>query len=109
MARHVHADGRADVRDLFDNRGNLRDPHGLSDDAAMHVAGFEVVKRNLTAGDDRVDVIIKVKLRDHAKYVEMGAKYFGLLRDQIHVTGDWEKLAARLASARQRASGACPS
>ena len=76
IARHVRADGEADVRDLFDERGNLRPVHELSEAAAMLVGGFEVVQRNLTSGYDETDTIIKVKQRDHARYVEMAAKHF---------------------------------
>ncbi len=104
VQRHVRADGRADVRDLF-QKGVLLNPDEWSDDAAMNVAGFDVVKRNITAGDGLVDTIIKVKVKDQSRYVEMGMKHFGLLRERLHVTGDWEKLAARLASVRERGQG----
>ena len=48
-----------------------------SDDAAMPVAAFDVVKRNLAAGDGDVDAIIKVKVGEPATHVELGARYVG--------------------------------
>src|SRR5687767_13767197 len=91
IARHVRADGHADVRDLFDTKGNLKDVHSLTDDAAMRIGGLEVVKRNLTVGDGEVDTIIKVKLRDHSRYVEMAAKHFALLANvKVNDSEDWD-------------------
>ncbi len=89
VQRHVRADGRADVRDLF-QKGRLLDPQAWSDDAAMNVAGFDVVKRNITSGDGLVDTIIKVKVKDQSRYVEMGMKHFGLLLERLHLTTDAE-------------------
>ncbi len=65
-------------------------PQAWSDDAAMNVAGFDVVKRNVTAGDGLVDTIIKVKVKDQSRYVEMGMKHFGLLLERLHLTTDAE-------------------
>ena len=84
VQRHVRADGRADVRDLF-QKGQA-----WSDDAAMNVSGFDVVKRNITSGDGLVDTIIKVKVKDQSRYVEMGMKHFGLLLERLHLTTDAE-------------------
>ena len=48
----------------------------------MNIGGFDVVKRNLTSGDGVVDTVIKVKTRDQSRYVEMGAKYLGMLTEK---------------------------
>lgn len=89
----------ADIRSIFDEVGNLRPIHTLSDEAAALVAGCEVVQRNLVAGDGQIDTIIKLKMVDRSKYVEMAAKHFGLLIEKIehsgglvihHVLGDEE-------------------
>jgi hypothetical protein len=53
-------------------------------------------------GSDLQHTVIKVKLRDHSRYVEMGAKHFKLLTEMMQIEGDWDKLSARLASARKR-------
>jgi phage terminase small subunit len=90
-----------DVRRLFDKDGSQRSIHELSFDEAAMVAGYEVVKRNLVSGDGRVDTIIKVKLQPQERYVEMGAKHFALLTEQI-VIHDSEKFQAKIDAARQR-------
>lgn len=77
----------ADVRMLFDEAGNVLPIHQLSDEGAALIAGFEVVKRNLTSGDGVTDTIIKVKLKDQSRYVEMAAKHFGLLLEKIEHSG----------------------
>lgn len=78
----------ADVRTLFDAQGNVIPIHQLGDEAASLIAGFEVVKRNLTAGDGTTDTILKVKLKDQSRYVEMAAKHFGLLTEKVEHSGD---------------------
>lgn len=92
----------ADVRELFDEQGNLRPITKLTAEQAAMVAGLEVVKRNLTAGDGEIDTIIKVKLTDRGRYVEMAAKHFGLLIERVEVT-DGNAVLARLQAARKRA------
>lgn len=77
----------ADVRQLFDAQGNVIPIHQLSDEAASLIAGFEVVKRNLTAGDGATDTILKIKLKDQSRYVEMAAKHFGLLTEKVEHSG----------------------
>lgn len=77
----------ADVRQLFDAQGNIVPIHQLGDEAAALIAGFEVVKRNLTAGDGATDTILKVKLKDQSRYVEMAAKHFGLLTEKLEHSG----------------------
>jgi len=89
-----------DVRRLFDEAGKLRPIAALSEDEAAMLAGFEVVRKNLTSGDGHQDTVAKVKLTDRSRYVEMAAKHFKLLHEQIALEGDWDKFAARLASAR---------
>lgn len=93
-----------DIRKLFDDKGNLIPIHKLSAEEAMAIGGFEVVKRNLTAGDDSVDTILKVKLIDRSRYVEMAAKHHGLLIDKVEVTGE-VALGEKIARARKRLGG----
>ena len=99
IQRHIRADHH-DLGELFDTDGNLLDPKRLTPDVAMTIGGFDVVKRNLTSGDGKVDTVIKVRRADQSRYVEMGAKYFGILVDQLHVSGAAD-LAERVAAVRQ--------
>ena len=100
IQRHIRADHH-DLSEVLDADGNLRNPKRLTPDVAMNIGGFDIVKRNLTSGDGKVDEIIKVKVRDQSRYVEMGAKYFGILVDQLHVSGVAD-LEERVAAVRQQ-------
>ena len=103
IQRHVKADGQADARDLFDQDSNLKSIKTLSGPAAMNIGGFDVVKQNVKSGDGVVDTVIKVKIRDQSRYVEMGAKYFKLLTDVLQVTTD-EDVVQRILQRRKRAT-----
>lgn len=77
----------SDVRQLFDESGNLKPVHTLTDDQAACIAGLEVVKKNVTSGDGKVDNVIKVKVWDKPKVLEMVAKHFSLLTERIEHAG----------------------
>lgn len=79
--------GFQDIRQLFDELGNLRPVHGLSDEAAVMVAGVEVIKKNAAAGDGIIDTVHKVKVVDPVKALEMLAKHFGLLEEKVVHSG----------------------
>lgn len=91
----------SDLRTLFDAKGNLRPVHELTQEQAACIASLEVVKRNLTAGDGQSDTIIKVRVWDKTRALEMLAKHFALLVERVQVE-DADALVAKLASARQR-------
>lgn len=77
-----------DIRQLFDEQGNLRPIHTLSDASAAFVAGLEVIKKNAAAGDGIIDTVHKVKVVDPIKALEMLAKHFGLLTEKIEHSGE---------------------
>jgi phage terminase small subunit len=79
--------GFQDVRKLFDEAGNLLPLHKLSDDAAVMVAGLEVIKKNAQAGDGIIDTVHKVKVVDPIKALEMLAKHYGLLTEKVEHSG----------------------
>lgn len=79
--------GFQDIRALFDEHGNLRPLHTLSDDAAAMIAGVEVIIKNAAAGDGITDRVHKVKVVDPVKPLEMLAKHFGLLTEKLEVSG----------------------
>lgn len=76
-----------DVRVLFDEAGNFKPMHELSEREAAMIAGIDVVKRNVASGDGHTDTVLKVRLVDRAKYVEMAAKHHGLLTEKIEHSG----------------------
>ena len=78
---------RRDIRKLFDEHGNLRPIHTLTEEEASYIDGIDVVKRNVTSGDGQMDTVLKLKLANRQGYVEMAAKHFGLLEDKVSHSG----------------------
>jgi len=75
-----------DVRRLFDAHGNLRPIHRLrAEDAAM-IAGFEVVIKNAEGGDGHTDRVLKVRLTDHAAFVQT-SRAEGMRRNDFSLRG----------------------
>lgn len=91
----------SDIRSLFDADGNLRQPKDWTPEAAAAVASFEVVQKNVTAGDGQVDTVIKVKSWDKPRALEMLAKHFRLLVERVEVDAG-DAVVARLLAARRR-------
>src|SRR6266487_3827751 len=69
----------ADVGQLFDAKGNLRRIHELPAHVRAAIASVEVVKRNMTAGDGKVELVYKVKCWSKVAALELLAKHFGLI------------------------------
>lgn len=95
-----------DVADLFDDNGDLRALKDVPIEARAAIAGLEVARANLdrTDGKRGDEWLTKIKLASKVDALQMLAKHFKLLVERIEVTGDWDKLAARLAAARKRAT-----
>lgn len=77
----------SDLRTLFDQDGNLKSIHTLNADEAACIASLEVVKKNLTAGDGQMDTVIKLKVWDKTRSLEMLAKHFALLTEKVEHGG----------------------
>jgi phage terminase small subunit len=90
-----------DVRRLFDDDGNLRPLSTLSADDVAAVKSLEVVMANLDAGDGKRDRVHRVSLHDKTRALEMLAKHFGLLKEQVEVSLVGE-IVERLVRARAR-------
>ncbi len=73
--------------DMFDERGNLKPPKDWTPEMSASVASFEVVARNLSAGDGSTDTIHKVRLYDKTRALELLAKHLSLLIDRVEHTG----------------------
>lgn len=76
-----------DPRKLFDDKGNVLPPSEWPDDVAAAVAGLEVVVKNLTTGDGKVDEVIKPRIWDKVKALEMLFKHKGLLKESVEHGG----------------------
>ena len=47
-----------------------------------------MVQRRVTSGNKETATVIKVKLRDHAKFVELGSRALNLLTEKVEVEGN---------------------
>lgn len=91
-----------DIGKLFDELGNLKPLHTLAPEDRACIAGVEVVIKNAKAGDGVTDTIHKIKCWDKPKSLELLARYFGILKDKLEVSGDWGTIEQRLRSARAK-------
>lgn len=91
----------ADPRNLFDADGNVKPVTEWSADDAACISQVEIVKRNVFAGDGKMDTIMKIRLWDKPKSLEILAKHLGLLTERLEIRGDAE-LVDRLTAARKR-------
>lgn len=80
----------SDIRKLFTDYGGLKPVHELNDDESALLASVEVLKKNLFAGDKKVDTIHKLKVWDKLKALEMLAKHFGILQERVEHHGKIE-------------------
>lgn len=98
----------SDVRQLFSEDGKLLPVKQWPDGLAAAIGGVEVVKRNVDSNDDHTDDVIKVKVWDKGKALELLFRHLGLIKDRLDlgVTADAKDLLARLAEGRRRVSEA---
>lgn len=95
----------ADVRKMFDDKGNVKPIRDLGDEEAALIAGYEVIIKNAKAGDGQTDEVLKVKLADRSRYVEMAAKHFALLTEKHEVNIN-VNVVERLQAGRKRIAAA---
>ncbi|OGT58006.1 MAG: hypothetical protein A3E01_18465 [Gammaproteobacteria bacterium RIFCSPHIGHO2_12_FULL_63_22] len=93
-----------DIRRLLDADGDIRPLHELTEEEAWPIAGIEWVMKNATAGDGKIDRILRVKFMPRHPSVELAAKHLGMLVDKLDVsiTDVGAKLDAARLAARQR-------
>lgn len=91
-----------DQRSFYDAAGNLKPISEWTAEQGAAVAGFEVIKKNATAGDGVIDTIHKFKVWDKTKALGDLAKHFGLLIERVEVSGEVSIIETRLNAARAR-------
>lgn len=91
----------SDIRMLFDDQGNFLPIKQWPDDIARAVASVEVVKKNVTTGDGKVDDVLKVRLWDKVAKLTNLMKHHGQLTERLEVSGSVD-VVERLAAARKR-------
>jgi phage terminase small subunit len=91
----------SNVQQLFTPDGSLIPLQELPPEVAAAIASCELVMKNATAGDGRIDRVLKIRLWDKTRTLNDLARHFALLVDRIEVSGD-VSLTAKIAAARQR-------
>lgn len=90
-------------RDYWNADGSAKHPHQLTDEQGACLAGFEVVIKNVAAGDGVQDTIHKFKLWNKPAALEMLAKHFELLVERVKVdTTSADQRIARLMATLKR-------
>ncbi len=87
MLREIQRIALINVRDFFDERGNLIPVNQWTREMGAQVASVEVVERNLISNDGRMDTVHKIKFWNKTHALEMARDYLGL----IHSLADDER------------------
>jgi hypothetical protein len=82
--------------------GDLKPIHELTEAQAQNLTGIEVVMKNAVAGDGQIDRVLKYKLAPREKYVELGARYHGMLVDRVEANVNVTAIGSKLDAARAR-------
>src|SRR3989304_1468758 len=91
----------SDIGALLDDRGNLLPIRAWPREIRAAVGQVEVVRRNVDSGDGHRDAVLKVRLWDKPRALELLAKHLGLLKERLEVDVS-EGLVERLLAGRRR-------
>ena len=88
----------ADVRDVFDDKGNLKEPSKWSDEAAAAISAVEIVTSDKGSGE--VYNVARIRHNDRLKALELLGKHMAMFVEvKADMTGD---LAELILGARKR-------
>ena len=96
---------RVDIREAFDDDGNLKAVKDIPEDVARAIAGIEVDELFQGRGEDReqIGVTRKVKFWDKPRALELLGKHLKLFVDKVEVSAD-SSFADILKAARERSA-----
>lgn len=77
----------ANIWDLFDDEGNLKKKKDLTLEQQASVSSLEVVLKNAEAGDGKIDRVLKVKVWDKPRALELAMRHLGLLIENMNING----------------------
>jgi phage terminase small subunit len=69
-----------DIRRLYDASGKLKAIKDLSDDEAAALVSIDIVHEHANGCDDHLETVIRVRLHDKIRALDMLAKHFALLK-----------------------------
>ena len=76
------------IKSVFDEQGNLKPVHTLTDGEAAMISSVEVIIKNAEAGDGHTDRIHKIKCWDKVRALHDLCEHFELLVTNVRVTSD---------------------
>jgi phage terminase small subunit len=95
--------GYFDIGELFRPDGSIIPIHKLPRAVRAAVSRVEIVLKNATAGDDKIDRVLKVWTHDKTPALTQLGKHFGLFVEKIELKDvTAEARVARLVAARRR-------
>jgi phage terminase small subunit len=77
----------SDITELYTDGGTLKPMSEWPAHIRGAVAGVEVIRGNVDKGDGKFDDVLKVKLWDKPRNLEMLFKHLGLLKETLEHTG----------------------
>ncbi len=92
---------RVDARSFYTEDGNPRPIDEWTAAQGAQVSRVETIIKNAKAGDGHTDTVLKLGWWDKMRALELLAKHFGVLTEQINLSMD-DKVLATLEAGRQR-------
>ena len=83
-------------------RWSLRELSQMPPEARACISGLKVRTENLTAGDDKQDTVVEIKLCDKVKSLELCARYLKMIDDRTVLSVNLEDIEKRLRAGQQR-------
>ena len=74
--------------DFFDVDGNLKPVQDLTPEQGSGLASLELILKNAEGGNGKVDRVLKLKLCDKLRALELLAKHYGLLVERLDYAGE---------------------
>lgn len=105
VLEQIRRGGWFDIRKLFDEDGNYKPIHTLTEEEAFCIEGIDLVRGNVNKNDGKFDDVVKIRTIRRKDYVEMAAKYHGLLIERVKIEDD-RPLRQKVADARKRLAAA---
>lgn len=90
-----------DPRLMYAEDGTILPVSKWPDEVAQAMSTYELVRKNVTAGDGVTDDVIKPRPHDKVKALEMLFKHKGMLTEKVELSGT-VNIEGRLAAARAR-------
>ena len=83
VLRELRMQAHSRIGDFFDKEGNLKPLHELTDAQQACISSREVILKNAQAGDGKVERVLKIRLWDKIRALEMAMQHFKLLSPKV--------------------------